>query len=67
MQKSAMKQRGWETPEIIQKFRLRKWPISGADFPMAPMERAEHHFGPFGEGFWGNIRWALRLLAPLFY
>ena len=25
-------------PEIIQKFRLRNWPVSGVDFPMTPME-----------------------------
>ena len=25
-------------PEIIQKFGLRNWPISSADFPMTPME-----------------------------
>ena len=25
-------------PEIIQKFRLRSWPISRADFPMTVME-----------------------------
>ena len=55
-------------PEIIQKFRLRKWPISSADFPMTPMDRAEHHFGAFwGGGFWGNIRRPLLLPAPLFY
>ena len=33
--------------EIIQKFRLRNWSISSADFPMTPMEGTEHHFGPF--------------------
>ena len=32
-------------PEIIQKFRLRKWPISSADVPRTPMERTEHNFG----------------------
>ena len=42
-------------PEIIQKFRPRKWPISSADFPMTPMERAEHHFGPFREKDFGAI------------
>ena len=34
---SAVKQRGRERkgpPEIIQKFRLRKWPISSAYFPV---------------------------------
>ena len=32
---------------------------------MTPMERTEHHFGPFlGEGFWGNIRQPLLLPAP---
>ena len=37
-------------PEIIQKFRLRNWPIPSADLPI---EGTEHHFGPFlGEGFW---------------
>ena len=33
-------------PEIIQKFRLRNWLISSADFSMTPMEGTEHHFGP---------------------
>ena len=33
--------------EITQKFRLRNWPISSADFPMTPIEGTEHHFGPF--------------------
>ena len=45
-----VKQRGRERkgpPEIIQKSRLRNWPISSADFPMNPMEETEHHFGPF--------------------
>ena len=45
-----LKQRGRERKgraEIIQKFRLRNWPISSADFPMTPMEGTEHHFGPF--------------------
>ena len=41
--------------EIIQKYRLRKWPISSADFPMTPMERTEHHFGPFWEKDFGAI------------
>ena len=54
--KSAVKQRGRERkgpPEIIQKkIRLSKWPISSAEFPMTPMERREHHFGPFF--FWGG-------------
>ena len=39
---SAVKQRGQERkgpPEIIQKFRLRNWPISSADFPMTPVDR----------------------------
>ena len=48
---SAVEQRGHEikrTPEIIQKFSLRNWPISSADFPMTPMEGTEHRFfGPF--------------------
>ena len=66
---SAAKQRGRERqgpPKIIQKFRLRKCPISSADFPISPMERAEHHFGPFGRRIWGNIRRPLLLPAPLF-
>ena len=42
-------------PEIIQKFRLRNWQISSADFPMTPMERAEHHFGSLGEQDFGAI------------
>ena len=53
---SAVNQRGRERkgrPEIIQKFRVRKWPISSADFPMTPMERAEHHSGPFWEKDFG--------------
>ena len=33
----------------------RKWPISSADFPMTPMERTEHHFGPFWEKDFGAI------------
>ena len=52
---SAVKQRGGERkgpPEIIQKFRLRNWPISSADFPMTLMEGTEQHFV---------------LPAPLFY
>ena len=28
--------------QIIQKFRLRNWPVSSADFPMTPMEGTEH-------------------------
>ena len=54
---SAVKQRGRERklPEIIQKFCLRKWPISSADFPMTPTERTEHHFGPFWEKDFGAI------------
>ena len=54
---SAVKQSGRQRkgpPEIIQKFRLRKWPISSADFPMTPMERTEHHFGPFWEKDFGQ-------------
>ena len=49
---STVNRRGRERkgpPEIIQKFRLRKWPISSADFPMTPMEGTEHHFGLLGE------------------
>ena len=42
-------------PEVIQKFHLRKWPISSADFPMTPMERTKHHFGAFGEKDFGAI------------
>ena len=47
---SAVNERGWERkgpPEIIQKFRLRNWPISSEDFPMTPMEGTVQHFGPF--------------------
>ena len=40
-------------PEIIQKFRVRKSPISSAGFPMTPMERTEHHFGPCWEKDFG--------------
>ena len=50
LMQSAAQQRGRERkgpPEIIQKFHLRNWPISSADFPMTPMEGTEHHFGPF--------------------
>ena len=39
----------------LQKFRLRKWPISSADFRMTPMERTDHHFGPFWEKDFGAI------------
>ena len=56
--KSAVNQTGRERkgpPEIIQKFCLRKWPISSADFPMTPMERAEHHSGPCWEKDFGAI------------
>ena len=42
-------------PKIIQKFRVRNWPISSADFPMTPMEGTEHHFGPFSEKDFGAI------------
>ena len=42
-----------------QKFRLRKWPISSADFPMTPNE---HHLGPFGEKDFGAISG-----GPFFY
>ena len=31
------------------------WPISSADFPMTPIERAEHHSGPFWEKDFGAI------------
>ena len=69
--RSAAKQRDRErkgAPEIIQKFRLRNWPISSADFPMTPMEWDRAPFWPFlGEGFFGNIRRPLVLPAPLFY
>ena len=40
---SAVNERGRERkgpPETIQKFCLRKWPISNADFPMTPMEQS---------------------------
>ena len=46
---SAAHQRGRERKgplEIIQKFRLRNWPISSANFPMTPMEGTQHHFRP---------------------
>ena len=49
-QGSAINQRGRErkgTPEIIQKFRLRNWPISSADLRMTPMEGTAQHFGIF--------------------
>ena len=57
------------TLEITQKFRLRNWPISSADFPMTPMEgRDRGTFWTFlGEGFRGNIWRPLVLPAPLFY
>ena len=50
----------------IQKLRLRKWPISSADFLSDSYEKNRAPLRPFlGEGFWGHIR---RLLpAPLFY
>ena len=67
---SAVKQRGRERKEpseIIQKFRLRNWPISSADFPMTPMEGTDIIVAPLGEGFWGNIRRPLVLPAALFY
>ena len=72
---SSVQQRGRERkgqPEIIQRFRLRKWPISSADFPMTPMERAEHHFGPFWEKDLGAISggpffsWPLNFTAECF-
>ena len=47
---SAIKQRRWERKgpsEIIQKFRLRNWPISSADLPITPIKGTEHHFAPF--------------------
>ena len=65
---SAVKQRGRERkgpPEIIQKFRLRKWPILSADFPRAPMERTEHHFGPFWEKDFGAISGGPFFARPL--
>ena len=34
-------------PEIIQKSRLRNWPISSADFPMTPLKGTDTIFGPF--------------------
>ena len=68
---SAVNQRGRERkgpPETIQKFRLKKWPISSADFPSRLLWKEQHHFGPFlGEGFWGNIRRPLLLPSPLVY
>ena len=43
---SAVKHRDRER-KGPQRFRLRNWPISSADFPMTPMEGTEHHFGLF--------------------
>ena len=54
---SAVRQRGRERkgpPEIIQKFRLRKWPISSADFPMTPMGRTETVLALFGRRISGQ-------------
>ena len=53
--------------EIIQKFRLSKWPISSADFPMTPMERTEHHFGPFWEKDLGAISGGPFFSRPLWF
>ena len=39
---SKTKGPGKGPPEIIQKFRLRNWQISSADFPMTPMQGTEH-------------------------
>ena len=61
---SAVKLRGRERkgpPEIIQKFRLRKWPISSADFPMTPLERT----GPFWEKDFGAISGSSFFSRPL--
>ena len=47
---SAVKQRVRERkgpPEIIQKFRLRNWPVASAEIPMTPMEGTKRHLGPF--------------------
>ena len=66
---SAVKQRGRERKgpsDIIQKFRLRKWPISTADFPMSPMEKTEHHFGPFCGKDFGAISGGPFFSRPLF-
>ena len=53
--KLSSKTKGPGEKEIIQKFRLRNWPISSADFPMTPMDGTEHHFGPFLEKDFGAI------------
>ena len=66
---SATKGPGEEgAPRNHPEISFRKWPISSADLPMTPMERTDHHFGPFlGRRIWGNIRRPLLLPAPLFY
>ena len=64
---SAVKLRGRERkghPEIIQKFRLRSWPISSADFPLTPME-GEHHRGPCWEKDFGEISGGPLFSRPL--
>ena len=65
---SAVNQRGRERkgpPEIVQKFHLRKRPISSADLPMTPIERAEHHFGPFWEKDFGALSGGPLFSRPL--
>ena len=55
--KSAVKPRGRERkrpPEIIQKFRLRKWPISSADCPVTPMEEQSTILALFGRRILGQ-------------
>ena len=52
-------------PEIIQKFRPRKWPIS-RQISHDPHGKNRAPFWPFlKEGFWGNIRRPLLLPAPV--
>ena len=67
---SAVNKRGRERkgpPEINQKYRLRKWPISSADFPMTPMERAEHYFGSFWEKEFGTISGGPLFSRPIWF
>ena len=65
---SAVNQRGRERegpPEIIQKFRLRNWPISSADVLMTPMEGTEHHSGLFLKKDFGAISGGPLFSRPL--
>ena len=54
-------------PGIIQKCRLRNWPVLSADFPMTPMEGTEHHFGPFSEQDFGAISGGPLFSRPLWF